>query len=96
MNGIFKIDKDFIKSVFERAKAAIEDGHEFEKDKKKAGLPSNELLIDNISSRFTIELIEILIETCFIASLEKEEGRFYNFSIALKPPECEKGSKFQF
>ncbi len=44
MNGIFKINKDFVNSVFKRAKEAIEDGHKFEKEKQEAGLPSNELL----------------------------------------------------
>ncbi len=96
MNGFFKIDKNFIKNIFERTQCAIENGREFEKDKKNAGLPSNELLIEKISSCLTVELIETLIETCFVASMEKEEGRFYNFSITLKPQECEDGSSYQF
>lgn len=96
MSGIFKIDRDLIKCIFERAKASVEDGKGVEVWKRERGLPSNELLIESVSSCLSAELVEHLIETCFVASLETEEGQFYNFSVALKPPECEKGQMFRF
>lgn len=96
MNGIFKIDKDFINEVFERTKATIEEGKQFEKGKKESGLPSNEVFIEKLSDHLSNDLIEDLIEICFIASLGKEEGSLYNFSVSLNPSEDREETVFRF
>ncbi|MBX7174482.1 MAG: hypothetical protein K1X72_26145 [Pyrinomonadaceae bacterium] len=96
MNGIFKIDKNFVNQIFERTKATIEDGLKFEKGKREAGFPSNEIFVKKLSERLSSDLIENLIETCFIASLEKEEGRLYNFSVSLNPSEEKEETIFRF
>lgn len=96
MNGILTVNQKFIESVSTRISEALKDGEMFEKEKKKINLPSNESLIEKLSNYQNPKLINDLIEICFIASLEKEEGRFYNFSVALTPPELINDAKFQF
>lgn len=96
INGIFNINDDFINLLYERTKQAIDDGIKFEKDKKEEGFPSDENIIEQISTYLSVDLIKRFIEICFVASLEKEEGRLYNFSISLTPPENNGKITFQF
>ena len=87
MKHPFKVDSSLIDELDRNIALAIQEIWVTHSENLLGNLLLNEVQTFTSDKNISLDLIEKIIETCFSASLEKEEGNFNNFSVILKQPE---------
>ena len=87
MENVFTINEDFIDKLSKRIQLSASEAV---KEWKTTPVFANSFLYNVVAIDFfkklPLSIIREIIEVCFWASLEKEEGKFNNFSIVFQPP----------
>ena len=86
MEKVFSVNEDLINKLYERFCLSVEEVISTKPAQFSFSPFLYEIITFEIHAKVTPDIIKTLIETCFWASLEKEEGNFNNFSIVFQPP----------
>ncbi len=87
MKNPFKINKSFVDELDKSIALAMQEVWVTYRENPLGIFLLDDVKTFNSNEKISLELIEKIIEICFSASLEKEEGNFNNFSVILKQPE---------
>ncbi len=83
MDSFYLVNEDFVNKLYERTLLSVNEASN--NDVFKNSVLCNVITV-GILPRISTELIKKLVEICLLASLEREEGTFNNFSVVLEPP----------
>lgn len=89
MQPIYNINQAFILDLFNKTTLAIDAAGSDPLQQSLSDFYPHKVLDTEFRPAITRESIQRMLETCLQASLEREEGKFNNFSIVLVPPDPE-------
>ena len=85
MESYYLINNVFLTKLYDRILLSLSEAIETWGKDFRRQLFLYEALLFEIQPHISQDIINTLVETCLQASLEKEEGKFHNFSVSFEP-----------